>query len=425
MLVKLQGFTDALAKVKAFASDTKNVPGVLLDIRDNYVAVCYHDGKKAVIDKVEAFIHEGDPKEPVVIPYDRIVDIIDACQPSGSIQTGDLTFEFSETSLVIKAQKYVAVQADDDNIENRIVSSFEQKLNWTITDEKNMRVKVLTALPYEDIFKGEDEDTWNVDELKEALVRTSIEKGKVMCVDSKNSRAFVVYMSYTTVVPTPEVNNDFAINANVASSLVTILSKLPSSCKTVRLSTIDGRYCNVVSDDDNTGIWFEMTKPNKMDVNTLSSYTGRDYSTYTMNFFRDALLNVIKCAIASDKSEKTEITFKPSAYRHDSIALVINSQNSGASVSNDFAVVCEVLKSKDGVEPITELTLPISLKVLETMVSNCKTTYIGFDVSVGEDKSKFIRVADLNDDIIFSSEPHTRESALLATHFTISARESN
>ena len=86
MIIRLEEFTKAIAKIQAMASGEKTVPGIMLDISDDGVKVCYSDSRKALVEKVNATVEETDIKGKIVLAYSRVVSAITICQPSGRLK---------------------------------------------------------------------------------------------------------------------------------------------------------------------------------------------------------------------------------------------------------------------------------------------------------------------------------------------------
>lgn len=404
MKIQLEDLTKAMQKVKSFADGASQVPGVLLDIKGNNMAICYADNRKAIIETIGVVHEENDIEGKIVVAYNRLVGIIDMCQPSGEIKTGEMSITFLEGNIMnIEATKYMTVLKSTDDVdengdtieveESKVVSKFNQKINFEYPED-NVKYGILTRMNYQDIFKNEagEEgiegfDVWDKEELRAILSKISTEKGKTVYISKQLGCGFVINLAHVVYIPNDNCDNyGFSTNTAVARALVDILGKMPDT--EVRICVKD-RYTNIINGTDTVGIWFEMAPASKMDMGALKIYTEKEFSTFRLVFSRAALSNVVSCASASTKEEKTTLQFE----EIDGLkSLKIVSNNTGASISGDFTVVIEG-KQIDNWDELVNTKIPMSLKVLSDMLADCSTTYISFDIDIDE-KGKFIRLAE-------------------------------
>ena len=100
MIINLKKITNAMNKISALTSGDKSIPGVLLDLNDNLLNVCYTDGHKALIEKLEVEVEEGDRQGKVVVPYEMFNGAIQACQPSGIIRVEDVKLTSKDNGIL-------------------------------------------------------------------------------------------------------------------------------------------------------------------------------------------------------------------------------------------------------------------------------------------------------------------------------------
>ena len=118
MILNIGQITSALSKITALATGEKTVPGVLLDINENFVNVCYSNGRKSVIERIDAVPEDGDKQEQIVLNYQRFVEIIGCCQPTGKIVTDDIQFILTGDDIInIRAEKKIGEQGSEDEEE--------------------------------------------------------------------------------------------------------------------------------------------------------------------------------------------------------------------------------------------------------------------------------------------------------------------
>lgn len=394
MIIEIKKITNALAKVSAFASGEKNVPGVLLDIKDNEVHVCYSDGRKSVIEKIEAITGEEDRRGQIVLNYQRLVGIINSCQPTGKIVTDSIELLFAdEKTLKIRAEKKIAeTDGDSSEVEYRTCSIFEQSISW-VEAGADMKVAILSRMNYDSIFEGEEVDEWEIGELRKKLDKASTEKGKVVYMSPKYGSAFVSNTAYFIDLPIEGYTNPMIFTTAMAKSISDILGKISETDK-VNVHVVDKRYCCIHTGENTVGIWVEMAAANSVHLSTLGRYRAKGYKSFQLTFIKDILKNVVDSALSTNGADKTVLKFADSKIEDGAKELRIASNNSGASISNTYSVVC--VECSDQEDKIDSLELPISLKVLSEMIGKCDNDYVAFDIDLDDTESKIIRLSDID-----------------------------
>ena len=110
-----------------------------------------------------------------------------------------------------------------------------------------------------------------------------------------------------------------------------------------------------------------------------------------MVFMKAALVDVIKNVMSSSKDDKTTLTF--GVNEDGDRVLKINVKNTGASEAGDFEVRIEGREVKNW-EGLTELKLPISLKMLMDTLGHCEEHYVSMDMEIA-DNGKFMRIGEV------------------------------
>lgn len=471
MQVSLSGLSKAMAKVRSFADGNNNVPGVMFDIHEQYMDVCYSDGKKAVIEQVNVHDNDQSVMGRIVLPFSRMMSIIDILQPTGHVATSDLDMKFLPNSIMeISAVKSMTVyesagqseesteapaedgevgadwdspeyaqqaiegaapqtaiqseQADEEEViqESIIVSKFDQRINYE-RPEDNLRYGILSRMNYEDIFVGSDGEStsdftvWDISQFREVLSRTSIEKGKTVYVSKNEQCAFVCNLAYASNIPVSEVgDNGFVVSTSLAKSIIDILGKVDTDGSKILVKNKDSRYVCIINDKGTFGLWFEMAPASRTDAATIHRYKERKYGSFRVAFSREAFQNVLNSAISVDKTEKTVLEF---VMEGNGPALHIVSNNSGASISNDFKIMAT--SKFTHLEVMLAEKLPMSIKVLSDMVNNCVSDYIEFALDTDEAGGRYIRIGDIDMESDGGYNPDV-DGGLLATHYTIAAK---
>ena len=391
MIVNLDQLTNAMSKVKSFAQDTKMIPGILLNFKDNAIDVCYCDGRKAIIEKVDADMQAGEQLGPVIVPYQLFVEVVNACQPSGLLVCDDLEISVLENNRFnVKTVKYAIVakpNGEDDYEEfKKPVSKFEQEIKYYRVDE-DRRFGLLTRIDYDSIFSGELYDVWDRSSLQDVLKKLSKEDSKTCYCSSKEKAAFVVNVDHSIYIPKDELDEvGFSIVSKWAKYVVEILNKVSSD--KVHVSVEGGTHCRIYTPDNKVGIWFEMAPGTAMDKMTIETYRQKDYGHYQVVFNRYALMDAVKKALAIDNLDSTSFTFKDS--ENGLVVSIVSGK--GASKARDFSVIAEAYKDNAG--DLIQTSIPVSLKALSVVVDNCDGAYLIMDVAV-DNSGKCIRYTDV------------------------------
>ena len=466
MKINIKEFTSALDKVGVFAGGEKKSPGVLLDIQSDHVNVSYSDGRKSVIERVDAEINENDRQEKIVLDYQRLADIVKVCQPTGRVITDymELLFE-GESLLVVRVEKKIAQKVADEgtaememasdeveekteqsDINKRVISVFEQRISW-VPAGSGMKVALLTRMNYDTIFAENNEDgtavekdEWDIREFRDVLNKTTSENNKVVYVSPKRESAFVSNMAYMSCIPVDEkYEQAMVFSTAISKALLGILGKVVGE-DTVNVHILDKKYCCIHTSDNKVGICVEMSDANKIHLTTLGRYQSKKYGNYQLTFIKEALKNIIDAAMEVDKSDKTVLKFEESKVEEGTIDLRVDAGSTISSTSNGFTL--SSMECTDPADNITEFELPVSLKVISDIVSKCDTDFIGIDIDVDETGTKFIRISELDPDVRDASESAAREELgidygeelpletkiecrndiLIGKHYTISAK---
>lgn len=423
MILNIKELTGAVAKVSAFAATEKNVPGVLLDIREDQLKVCYTDSRVAVVESIGVELEEGEQPNKIAVNYQRLVEVLAVCQPSGRIITDTVAirFEGEKTLRVIAEKKMEEMEEGSDETKFRTVSVASQTLGYDslLAEPIPMKYGVLARMDYESIFKTENFDTWDVPVLKGMLDNLATEKGRTVYISPKKASAFVVNTAYTSTIPVDEGSYSMAVvmNTAVAKSVSDVLGKIGTDV--VRVSNQDSKHVSIFTEDNRVGIWFVMAVPEGMHVATMSKYSEKQYKKYQITLIREVLKNVVDSAVSSDKADKTVLKFKKN--EHGEVVLKIDSVNAGASINNTYSVVCAGCVDQAG--DIEKFELPVSLKILSESLNKCNEDYIALDVDVDTTNTVCIRVADVNIGVRLEEEKNLRKTLEIAEGAEIPVEE--
>lgn len=428
MRVHIKDITGAINKIAEITAGDKNIPGILFNVKDNELEVCYSDGHKSLIEKIDATTTDEDRKGKIVVNYDLMRQAINQCQPSGSIIVGEIEINIAEKVLYITAEQKYEVASEGEEAEYRNMAVKKLEVAWIDAGDKNLKAAILNRMEYDKIFDADRVDTWESRELIDILTKTSTEKGKVLYMSPKIQKVFVSNIAHVCSVPvstldisaeelsniehqlkqagkTDEEVEEFketakkrmtfpaAISTQVSQAVKGVLSRIDAD-ETIYLH-VDGNYINLFTSDNRVGIWVEMAQASKMHTSAFDRFSNAGYKTYQLTFAREFLVDNIKSVMSSTNNEKVTFEFKDSEMEDGEIDLVINASNRSASVSAVYSLMAdETIEGSD--TSIKTKKLTVSIKVFNEMLSQLKTDMVAMDIHEAPDSSIWVRLSEVN-----------------------------
>lgn len=451
MRVDIKDITGALSMVSCQAAGEKTVPGVMLVINPNELRVCYSDGHKAMIKKLDAISEEGDITGKIVVPYENIIKAIGSLQPSGSITVRDVKIGFTAHAVKFEVD-YELKMGDGDEVTYKNMGKNVQEVPYVNVETTNdQKAKLLNRMDYDAIFEASNYDEWDRKELVDILVTTSKEKARNIYLSPKSQLAFVVNTSYTCAIPFSKkkveedtkknllarFNNDetseeykeelaklekrcnvqIVLGSNIAKSTADILNKLPDNDTYEKLFVhIKDGYLCIFTGDDKVGVYVEQAKGSRVHISSFDRFANMDYTKFQINFTREFLQNSIKHVVNSSKNEKIVFTFRESETNPGYTELLVVSQNSGASSNGTFSVLVDSYITKEtkinenNEEEYIKLagtSFTVNIKAFADLLGQLKSDMIGMDISVGDDNA-CMRLSEVNTDTLKSKWAETR-----------------
>lgn len=433
MIIDISKITNCINKISDLTSSDKSIPGVLLELSENKLNVCYSDGHKSFIEKLDVTTEDGDHLGGIVVDFTQMLRAINNCQPSGIIRVSEVNFKYNEDTKIVTIsadQNYALTDEEGNIVGNKTLANKKMDLLWT-EPGSDIKSAILTRMKYDSIFDATITDKFDKKELIDALSKTSVEKGKQVYISTVTQNIFVANQAHVTSVPisgyevTQEEQDEIrgslvesgtytdeayekairdkrnrihfsvTMGQQLAKSLIGILNKISAS--EVYLHTSE-RYCNIFVDTDEevVGIWFEMAQASRAHIGSLERYSSMGYKTYQFMFIREFLDNCVKSALNATKSEKVELKFRKEEGTEE-LGLIIKSSSAAASVADTYRVV-----PGEYIDPTNDIdtkTFNISLKVLYDMLAQLKTSLVGFDIEVTTDGITCIRLCEIDENL--------------------------
>lgn len=429
MRVNVSKITSVINKINDITSGDKQIPGVMLDLSENLLKVCYTDGHKSFIEHIDVETDENDKIGAVVVDFAQIKRAIDNCQPSGIIKIDEIVFEYKEKVITIYADlKFSTRDSEGNEVSSTKMGKKSMDLAW-VEPGSDMKSALLLRMKYDDIFESEGvDDEFDKKELLDALGRTSVEKGKQIYLSTKTQTIFVINQAHTTSVPiskgkklsqeeldilraemveagtfTEEAYKEaidkaenrmhyaIAMTQAIAKSVIGVFGKVASD--KIYMHTKD-KFCSVFVDteDEHIGFWFEMPQASKAHIGSLERYNSLKYQSYQTSFLREFLADSVKSALNVTKSEK--VIFEFAINEEDGMPeLIIAAGSSAASVSDIYKTRLSTML--DPKNTLIGKKFTISLKVFSDMLDQLKTDNVTLDFDC-TDAATCIRLAELD-----------------------------
>lgn len=424
MIVNIKEVTDALSKINEFASTEKVVPGVMLDISNKTLNLCYSDGHKSLFTSIDCQNEETDVMGKVVVDYKAFYNAIANLQPSGNIKVDDVYMAFKGNLISISAEQKLVMVNEETGDENvKVMSRKKTDVAWVVPTA-NIKVALLDRMNYSSIFEADATDEWDIKELIDSLSRLSTEKGKLVYIYPPEQTMFVANTANMCVVPIREnevsqedkdellgeltetgeqdkfneklqglknrVHFATVISTANAKSLCGVLGKISNADK-VFLHMKDN-YLNIFTGDDKVGIWMETSAGNRMHTGSYARYKSMNFTSYQMNFIREFLVDNIKSTINTTSSENVAFAFEEDPETLET-KLVIATASQGAMNNESKVIITNLI---DTLGDISSRKLNISLKVFADMLSQVKSDMIALDVCISPDGTSCIRLAEID-----------------------------
>lgn len=390
MILDFNRFAKTIGKANKFAQDISTRKNILFKLQGSTLSVCYSDGKKSFIEKLDCELEDGDQDEDAIVLLDYIMEILSVSAGSGNIHCDTLSIKFDgRDKMKAYAEKYYVIENGDETIK-RVCSKITKEAPYTVA--ANMKGgTILTRCNYDDIFKAfeSDEDgvydAWSKQDMREMLDRLSKNEPKACFVSAKMNTAFSTPAAGVAMTVLPiraKISNGFAMSSKEAKYVADIWN-LSDDVSNIYVHNHENRYCYMVSDDNRIGIMFENAKATKLDSANYQKFMSTPYDHYTAVFFREILTDMLKNALATGKSDTATVTFKmqgieniDSAYEGEELTMNINRGDAMSSLSGFTCSAVTYETGDEAEKPITELSFNIALKVLYNLITNCVDSFV-------------------------------------------------
>ena len=411
MIFDAKELTNAVSNISTLISgeDSKSIPGVLLDIGEG-VRIRFSNNRKTFDRPLKNFVREDiDIDGRFALEYEPLVRAIANCQPIGRIQVNEIKLTQLEKTFEVSAEQKLVIGEDElGNEVTKLASVKKMTIPYRLAGN-DMKSAVLVRANYEGIFDTDGADLWDIDEFKRIVDKLAPEKQRAVYLVSNWRIGFVCNQAHVTVVP---VEHDFQNNVIVMESsikpVVNILTKVRSEVgvNQVYVKNIDDKFLAFFTEDMSCGIMIEAVKASRILVQNLQNYQDLTYDTYQLSFYNDVLKDNIRTAMTSSTGDDVTLKFEQSEDGELELLIKVG----GSSMTNEprIGVVGAVLA-----DDITTQEFPISLKVMSDILSQLDTELVAFDVSVREDGTRNLRLAEISTDtLVEETENLCREKGL-------------
>lgn len=423
MVIDRVTMSTTLNQIQSLTGEDKNVPGLLLDIHENDIDICFSNGNKTFIKNIAKQNEEDDIKGKIIVNFKAFKTAVDACEPFGVIETKTIQIvNDTEASMKIVAEKIVPIIKDGERVDDKVASVVEQRVGYEPEEKavNNVKVSILLRERYEllkafdeeyieekypgvDIDSGlrplnfteweETRDEWDKAELCNVLTKLSAEKSKVMYVSQKSKIGFVQNTATNVSLPIKSnIKHIIALPTNVAKGLADVLNKLNEDVIYTHMidkfkmsfSTADGKFAVMVTN----------LMPDKNHLTGFNGVTAKQYTNCIMNFNKDVMLSVFKGAKVATSTDKIELKIVPEKNADGvitDIKAILEITNSGSSTANKYDLIPEMFIVGEDFE---EMKVNINLQTMIDAITRTDEAYIGMDIH--DSKIKTIRVSGID-----------------------------
>lgn len=399
MIINFKEFESAVGQIERMASDTQGEKKILLNAGAGDIKVCFSDGKKNIIKKLDCTFEEGDFEESAIVILDSLKAVIDMCKCSGILKVDDIKLTFDgRDKLTASVDWYCLTGTSEEDVQKKYCSHIERSIKYIRTDDVKGGT-LLTRFNYNSIFEVIDDtaDTWEVADFKDVLSRVSKNDPKVCFVSPNKQAAYSLTQATLTLIPLKNnITSGFSLNSKVAKCLSDIVGSTDANNKLLVL-TKDKKFCYMMTSDEKLGVMFELTPATRYDSVTVKRFESEDYEQYKLVYLRELLGSIVKASMSAAKDENTELTFKEKAVA-DGTELVtfMNRGDSSRSIST-LEVSSVYSEDNSDNHDMTDIGIKCNLKVMYDLLNSCISPFVKLDM-INRDGTMFMRMTDVAKD---------------------------
>lgn len=354
------------------------VSSLLFHFEDERLCIRYSDGKSSIEVRMPVEYEDDDIKTDVALSYKELSDALSRIT-GGKLKTGVCEMKFEEGTVTMRVNKYVDFEGVDGAV-SKTVSKIKQEIGWASPDS-SMKYKLLTRMDYEEMFNS-DGDEWDTAEIKNIFNKLSLEKSKSVSISSQSNMAFVNTFSFASIIPVENANSSLILSYKAAKALVTILGRVDAE-RVIVTKTGDDKFINI-TDGETIGVQFEAGAVSKVDISAVARYYETEYNDYRFKFYKDSLAEVVNIVSQEDKIDKHTIKFRED---DGDVVMVIPTK------SNEYTV--SVMGKIPNKEEALALEIPISIKIINDMLSLCDEEYVSMFMCRDEERI-LLRIGDID-----------------------------
>ena len=419
MIIELKKLSAVLSQISDITSGTKNIPGIMFNIKDSVIQVCYSDGNNVFMREVDAITSEEDIKDKIVFNYKALTTIVEACKPTGSIVTDTIELNFKENQkIIVRAEKKLPVVKNGEESE-KIVSVIEQELGWVKADS-GIKVAVLNRANYDSLLHfdesviaenyaeavvkptltGEWEvqrDEWEIDVMKSVLSKLAIENGKTVYVAPTARRAFVENTSCVICIPLDnEIKHRVIQSSANAKTIASVIGKLETEDGKIYTHMMDNDTLVFSTDDNKFAYSIKNAKQVNSNIIQVNTCVAKDFSQHMMIFNKEVLQSCLNAAKIACASEKIDVAFEYAEgdYGKTVAKMVLTAKNTASSTSNTYDIISDYLLDPN--EGLKDMKVSVPLELVLQAVSKTESNSVVFEISADEGGTKTVRIAEIN-----------------------------
>lgn len=445
MFINADELNLAINRISNIASLDKKQPGILFNIFDDHIDVYYNYIERAIINTVRASVSPDEIHGKVVFDYKRITDILKNCKSSGIIKVGNIELTLKTNpdgtgTANISVVKKIDRTDGNGKLIQEPVSTNTYDLSWTPVEKLTISQKILNNPACEDMFSESESVVWDKADFINIMSNVSGGDAKTIYLSKKYNGAFAVNTNNSVLANYDgQIEKSMQFSTNEIKAIISILGSL--NVDQVKMNTIinaEGKpFANLIFTEDHTlSIYSKSLASSPVHISTINKYTGINYKMYNFTILNEILSSNLKDMLDVIDSENGIIDFR--RYKDGKVVAIFKADNTGASVSNTYEIVCDSFNSMEelgdinNADSVSIISIKTNLKVLYSIVSKNKFNNIAFDVAVNSSNDNVnVRIGFIDDSrmydaiLEFGRDNNIEEEAITDVDEALENAESN
>lgn len=426
MFIKATDLIKAADAINTVASLDKNHAGVLMRVSTDGTEMYFSDGRsRAVNVKVESIVDEDDYIGEVIFDFGKFIGVVNAGRSSGHIIVDSFDMKLSKKDdntgicTVTIAKKLIMNKGGQDVESVVAINSYD--LGWTPAEKAGTKQAALNRVITPDLYDTTGGMEWSVAELRD-IVKNVTANNSLAVYMSKRYNALMSNSHNTQILAIAkgtDINVTLAISTKYLKALTDTVGYFES--EQVYLTPVMGAngrpYSILVSNPEQTfSVYMGLTAENTNDVVFFSKAAVMPFRNMQASIITEVIVDALRgiaASIPDAKSGRIDLCFKATGERTEAgypVELVIAANNSGASTSDTYRIVCDGCYTTyepkdDGVF----VSVPVYISNLIETVGKLCGTYTAIDIDDTDDR-RTIRIGNIDTDMLVDAAEQLKKT---------------